>query len=635
MEIKKVLIIFKTHLDVGFTDFAANVRKKYEEVFIPNAIKTAGELRKENGEAAFKWTTGSWLIYEYLKNAPEEKVKELSEAILNGDICWHGLPCTTHTELMDRELFEYGLSLSRRLDERFGRKTIAAKMTDVPGHTKAMIPLLKKAGIEFLHIGVNPASAVPEVPEIFRWQCDTGEKITVIYNGEYGKFTALGQTGIALYFAHTNDNLGGQTPEQVRETFAKLRSQMPNAELVAADLNDVALVLREIEDTLPVVTDEIGDSWIHGVGTDPKKVMQFRALERVLEKMPEGADKEKLASGLLLIPEHTWGLDEKTHLHDNVHYSRTEFEKHRNDENYKKMEASWREQRKFMYGAVDSLSDSAKRDCKAALDEFEPEHADERDAVEIAPCEEIRVNGCTLKFNEHGEIIFLSSGEKVIADEEHKLLTFRYEQFCYDDYVRFHVRYHRIEDDWAWQDFTKVGMDNAVSEHYSTPPQAKILRKGDCFIIDYTFPERAVSEMGAPKLIQAAIDFSESINIKVTMFGKPANRIAEALWVGFAPKAGHKMIGKLGSFIDPRFVISRGNRNLHATDFGVRYDELDIVSPDCSLVSPGEPHLVDFVNTVPPENEGVFFNLYNNVWGTNFPMWYDEDTAYRFAIKLR
>ena len=192
MEIKKVLIIFKTHLDVGFTDFAANVRKKYEEVFIPNAIKTAGELRKENGEAAFKWTTGSWLIYEYLKNAPEERVKELSEAILNGDICWHGLPCTTHTELMDRELFEYGLSLSRRLDERFGRKTIAAKMTDVPGHTKAMIPLLKKAGIEFLHIGVNPASAVPEVPEIFRWQCDTGEKITVIYNGEYGNFTALG-----------------------------------------------------------------------------------------------------------------------------------------------------------------------------------------------------------------------------------------------------------------------------------------------------------------------------------------------------------------------------------------------------------------------------------------------------------
>ena len=92
MEIKKVLIIFKTHLDVGFTDFAANVRKKYEEIFIPNAIKTARELREENGEAVFKWTTGSWLIYEYLKNAPEEKVRELSEAILNGDICWHGLP---------------------------------------------------------------------------------------------------------------------------------------------------------------------------------------------------------------------------------------------------------------------------------------------------------------------------------------------------------------------------------------------------------------------------------------------------------------------------------------------------------------------------------------------------------------
>ena len=33
---------------------------------------------------------------------------------------------------MDRELFQYGLSLSQKLDERFGMKTVAAKMTDVP-----------------------------------------------------------------------------------------------------------------------------------------------------------------------------------------------------------------------------------------------------------------------------------------------------------------------------------------------------------------------------------------------------------------------------------------------------------------------------------------------------------------------
>lgn len=218
MEIKKILVVFKTHLDIGFTDFAENVTEKYMNEFIPGAVNVARELRELGGEARFKWTTGSWLIYEYFLRKSEKECAELSEAIRNGDICWHGLPCTTHTEIMSKELFEYGLSLSQRLDKKFGVKTIAAKMTDVPGHTKAMIPLLKKAGIELLHIGVNEASAVPDVPEIFRWQADNGDMINVIYNGEYGTFTKLGDTGVALWFAHTLDNLGAQKAEEIIES---------------------------------------------------------------------------------------------------------------------------------------------------------------------------------------------------------------------------------------------------------------------------------------------------------------------------------------------------------------------------------------------------------------------------------
>ena len=37
MEIKKILVVFKTHLDIGFTDFAENVTEKYMNEFIPGA----------------------------------------------------------------------------------------------------------------------------------------------------------------------------------------------------------------------------------------------------------------------------------------------------------------------------------------------------------------------------------------------------------------------------------------------------------------------------------------------------------------------------------------------------------------------------------------------------------------------
>lgn len=634
MKINKVLIVFKTHLDIGFTDYSNSVIEKYKKVFIPNAIKTADTLRKNKSSASFCWTTGSWLIYEYLRTASPENRAALEEAIKNGDIRWHGLPFTTHTELMSSELFEYGLSLSARLDRKFGKKTIAAKMTDVPGHTKAIIPFLKNAGIEFLHLGVNPASAVPDVPEIFRWQCDTGESINVIYNGEYGDFTILGDTGVALYFAHTNDNLGGQTPEEVEETFAALREKVPGAELVAADLNDVAYVLREIESTLPVVTDEIGDTWIHGVGSDPKKVAEFRALEGVFARLPEGDDKEILGGALMLIPEHTWGLDEKTHLNDKLNFSRSDFEAHRNDYGFKKMECSWLEQRKFYLDIFNSLSDSAKVEYLRALSETTAKYDFSVSGKRVAEFTPIKIGAYTVEFNDRGEIICLSKNGKILADESHKLLSLMYEQFCYDDYMRFHKRYHRIEDDWAFEDFTKIGMDRAVKKYESFYPEAAVYSDGDSVTVNYSFCEKARKECGAPEVIQIKLTFGESIRITLGMFGKPANRIAEALWVGFCVNDKEPKIRKLGTFIDPKKVVSRGGRNLHATDYGVKYNECEIVSYDASLVSPGLPHLVDFVNVVPDEKEGVYFNLYNNTWGTNFPMWYDEDTQYRFELKF-
>ena len=155
---QRIHIIFKTHLDVGFTDMAASIRKQYFDRFIPNALALARRSRETDSPNRFIWTTGSWLIFEYLENADAKARKEMENGILAGDIAWHGLPFTTHSELMDADLFRTGLSLSRRLDERFGRRTIAAKFTDVPGHTRGILPLLAEFGIQFLQIGVNPGS---------------------------------------------------------------------------------------------------------------------------------------------------------------------------------------------------------------------------------------------------------------------------------------------------------------------------------------------------------------------------------------------------------------------------------------------------------------------------------------------
>lgn len=55
-------------------------------------------------------------------------------------------------------------------------------MTDVPGHTIAMVKHFVKYGIKFLHIGVNTATPNPEVYDIFKWKCEEDEVIVMYIN---------------------------------------------------------------------------------------------------------------------------------------------------------------------------------------------------------------------------------------------------------------------------------------------------------------------------------------------------------------------------------------------------------------------------------------------------------------------
>ena len=132
------------------------------------------------------------MVWVALQRGSRAERSRLEQAIVAGDLAWHALPFTLHTELADAGLIESALGIAAELDVRFGRQTIAAKMTDVPGHTRALVPLLAAAGVQFLHIGVNPACPMPDVPPVFRWRSPDGAEVVVAYHsGGYGGFHSV------------------------------------------------------------------------------------------------------------------------------------------------------------------------------------------------------------------------------------------------------------------------------------------------------------------------------------------------------------------------------------------------------------------------------------------------------------
>ena len=143
---------------------------------------------------------------------------------------------------------------------------------------------------------------------------------------------------------------------------------------------------------------------------------------------------------------------------------------------------------------------------------------------------------------------------------------------------------------------------------------------------------------GAPRCVQLHYRFSaDHIEIELQWFDKLPCRLPEASWIGFGLCAESDwLMMKMGSPVSPLDVAVRGNRALHALDSGLVYQDTDaglqLQSFDAPLLSPGRPRILEFEPTLPQLAEGWHVNLHNNLWGTNFPMWFGEDMKFRFAL---
>ncbi|OMF34564.1 glycoside hydrolase [Paenibacillus sp. FSL H8-0548] len=696
--IETVHVVFKTHLDIGFTDLAARVIERYRCDFIPKAIALAEKLAERNGAERFIWTTGSWLIHYVLRYGTSEEAERLRKAIEAGHIAWHGLPFTTHTELMDASLFRYGLSLSSTMDASFGKKTIAAKMTDVPGHTIAMVPLMAQAGLRYLHLGVNPASKVPSVPKLFRWMNEQdGSELIVNYASNYGEDLVLEGMNDVLVFAHTGDNCGPPSAEEIVRQFAALAAKYPNAEIKASTLDAFAEKLLPHREQLPIVCEEIGDTWIHGAGTDPFKVSRYRELLRLKDKWlqegkwsEESEEYKSFCESLLLVPEHTWGMDEKKHLCDFRNYSKSDFQSAREvdliaenavpakysyigafamDEadrlseglfqeeasarSYSRFASSWDEQRNYVNGAIEALSEPKREEALFSLKSLSYTTQIPSDAQWLAANTNYKLGVFEIAFGLDGSIRHLKDkGGKRWADQDYPIGLYAYETFGPANYEHWFASYSEnlvVTHPWADADFGKPGIElldprpsNLIYIGEVVNIRYHSLNVEDVVYVVLAMPEEATECFGAPRTIQLEYRFDKhkpTINLVLSWSNKDANRLPEASWLSFVPRldnASRWRLDKMGQLVNPLDVVKDGNRYLHAVNRGITYQGADgslaIDTLDAALVAPGARRLLRFDNVFVPLDGGMHFNLHNNVWGTNFPMWYGDDASFRFKL---
>ena len=673
---KKVYVVSKTHLDLGFTDYAENIRVKYIDKFIPQALSLADKVNT-NQRKNFVWTTGSWIIKQALDYSNKEQRQNLIDGLKKGNITAHALPVTTHSELLDYDTFDYGLSIVDEIDAIRGRKTVSAKMTDVPGHTKGIVPLLAKHGIKLLHIGVNGVSAVPEVPECFLWKNGDAE-VVVIYSGDYGGAYKSDLIDEVLYFDHTLDNHGAPSPENVMNKLDSIKSEFPGYDVEAATLDDYAEILWQVKDKLPVIESEIGDTWIHGSASDVYKSAALRQLMELKRTwLADGSmtrdSKEYInfSDNLLCIAEHTCGMDVKSYFGDYENYLKPDFQKARKRNwiitkyplrdrpynflsiinnirfrsSYSVIEKSWAEQRLYIDKAVNALLYDHKKQAEQALKRLRPENVIDASGNKTY-CDSVKYSDFEFELNEYGAIGALTyKGNDIIKKNDKPLLEYRvYTSRDYDFWFKHYARNMDKNAVWGYPDFGRPLLKYADGKYpagkfYYKLKNAYTQENDDCIKIyaNLTCPDDICENAGAPRKVQVVYTLnSDGLKFDLIWCDKDANRLTEALFLHLYPSNPDFTLIKIGSPVDYKSTVSMGGKNLHAveksvmkTDFGT----FDFVNHHSPLISVGQGKILEYDNKIEDiEKDGISYVLYDNVWGTNFPLWYEDNALFSFEI---
>jgi hypothetical protein len=327
--VEEVIVVFKTHLDIGYTDLAAKVIESYRTKMIDHALDNMDRSHGLPPENQFQWMLAGWPIRQMLwpGQTPERRAR-IVKAIASGQLKWHGLACTTYTESMDPEDLVRSLGFSSGLSREFNLELPRdAKMTDVPEHIWLLPTVLKHAGVDILHLGCNSGSKPVDVPPLFWWEGPDGSRLLTAYSRDYG--TGLippknwpHKTWLAMMM--TGDNEGPPKPEAITQLLDQARRALPGVRVKFGRLSDFADALLAEKPELPIVRADMPDTWIHGLLSMPvetKLVLntrpQMAALGALDTQMrawglaPEsvGAPLAEAYEQSLLYSEHTWGLN--------------------------------------------------------------------------------------------------------------------------------------------------------------------------------------------------------------------------------------------------------------------------------------------------------------------------------------
>ncbi len=205
-----------SHNDIGYTHVQTEVLK-IQHGNIIKALDLIERTKDYPPEARFHWSAEVlWAVKDFWTSADVDTKERFKKAVQEGTLELPALFTNQLTGLCNGEELTHLLDTAHHLSKELGIDVDSALITDVPGYTWGLIPVLAQAGVKYFSIAPNLGWRIGNILEVwgdkpFYWSSPCGK---------YKVLTWIGLAGYSWFFGGVD-----AMPDQIRNYLAELESR--------------------------------------------------------------------------------------------------------------------------------------------------------------------------------------------------------------------------------------------------------------------------------------------------------------------------------------------------------------------------------------------------------------------------
>jgi len=181
-----VYMLPHSHVDIGYTHVQTDVEKAHWQYY-EQALEACRHTADYPPGSRFKWNAEVlWATDSYLRQATPEKREAFIDAVRKG---WIGLDALYGNELTalcrPEELVRL-VDLAGRLTQQYGVPIESAMISDVPGYTWGIVPVLAQSGVKYFSVGPNGGDRIGHTlsawgDKPFWWVSPSGKERVLVW----------------------------------------------------------------------------------------------------------------------------------------------------------------------------------------------------------------------------------------------------------------------------------------------------------------------------------------------------------------------------------------------------------------------------------------------------------------------